>query len=322
MANIRVLLVDDHGLFIEGLAMIISSQPDMVVVGEASDGLEAVIKAEELAPDLILMDIQMPGMDGIEATRRIKKEVPSATIVMLTVRDDEEKLFEAVKNGAQGYLLKKMQSPELIDMMRRALAGEVAIPPRLAGQILEEFRRLSQLEPRQEDGTAELSPRELGVLNLVAQAKSDKEIALELVGFLDLLKRSLGCLQQASIFNGNGGMRGSNGQQRSVMFVEDAIALIDSLQHTDCPILDWHGHTEQGLDLEFDVIRDKQIMTWVLFGVVQNQMLIRAEDRPGQTVVDRDGNFRQSSGVGSGSSSKIEAWLVLLIQKNRGGFTV
>jgi DNA-binding NarL/FixJ family response regulator len=191
MENIRVLLVDDHALFREGLGMIISSQPDMQVVGEASDGLEGVIKAAELKPDLILMDIQMPGMDGIEAARRIKREVPSATIVMLTVRDDDEKLFEAIKNGAQGYLLKKMHSPELITMARRALAGEVAIPPRLAGQMLDEFRRLSRLEPREENAYTLLSPRELEVLNLVAMEKTDKEIAQSLSLSLNTIKTHL-----------------------------------------------------------------------------------------------------------------------------------
>lgn len=178
MTGIRVLLVDDHALFREGLGMIIASQPDLLVVGEASDGLEASIKAAALKPDLVLMDIQMPGMDGIEATRRIKKEVPTATIVMLTVRDDEEKLFDAIQSGAQGYLLKQMQSKELIDMVRRALAGEVAIPPRLAGRMLEEFRRLSQLEPREASEATSLTSRELDVLNQVAQGRTDKEIAL------------------------------------------------------------------------------------------------------------------------------------------------
>lgn len=177
MAAIRVLLVDDHALFREGLGMIIASQPDMLIVGEASDGLEATIKALELKPDLVLMDIQMPGVDGIEATRRIKKELPSTTIVMLTVRDDEEKLFEAIKNGAQGYLLKQMRSKELLDMIHRALEGEVALPPRLATQMLEEFRRLSLVEPREEDELTALSSRELEVLNEVAQGKTDKEIA-------------------------------------------------------------------------------------------------------------------------------------------------
>lgn len=187
----RVLLVDDHALFREGLAMIISSQPGLEVVGEASDGLEAVVKAAELRPDLILMDIQMPGMDGIEATQRIKKEAPETTIVMLTVRDDEEKLFDAIKSGAQGYLLKKMNSAELIAMARRALAGEVAIPPRLAGQMLEEFRRLSRLQPQPAEEYDPLTPRELEVLNLVAQGRSDKEIAQALTLSIHTVKSHL-----------------------------------------------------------------------------------------------------------------------------------
>lgn len=188
---IRILLVDDHALFREGLGMIISSQPDMSVVGEAGDGVEAVVKALELKPDLVLMDIQMPGVDGIEATRRIKKEAPATTIVMLTVRDDEEKLFEAIKIGAQGYLLKQMQSRDLIDMIRRALAGEVAIPPRLAGQMLEEFRRLSHLEPHEGGEVSALSERELDVLNLVAQGKTDKEIAQALTLSIHTVKTHL-----------------------------------------------------------------------------------------------------------------------------------
>ncbi len=191
MNDIRVLVVDDHALFREGLGLIISNQPDMVVVGQAGDGLEAVHKAMELQPDLILMDIQMPGMDGIEATRQIKKELPATTVVILTVRDDEEKLFEAIKSGAQGYLLKTMQSPDLIDMLRRALAGEVAIPPRLAGKMLEEFRRLSQFEPHEKDENVEISPRELEVLNLVAQEKTDKEIALALSLSVNTIKTHL-----------------------------------------------------------------------------------------------------------------------------------
>jgi len=188
----RVLLVDDHALFREGLRMIVSSQPDMEVVGEASDGLEAAIKSEDLKPDLILMDIQMPVCDGIEATRRIKKDQPSIIIVMLTVRDDEEKLFEAIKSGAQGYLLKQMNSQELMAMLRLAINGDAAIPPRLAGRMLEEFRRLSNLIPMEPTGEIDqLSRREQEVLGLVAAGYSDKEIATSLTISLHTVKTHL-----------------------------------------------------------------------------------------------------------------------------------
>ncbi|MFN3491994.1 MAG: response regulator transcription factor, partial [Anaerolineales bacterium] len=139
---IQALLADDHPLFREGLAGIINSQPDMKVIGEANDGLEACIKAQELKPDLILMDVQMPSMNGLEATRKIKQVLPNTVIVMLTVRDDDDKLFEALKNGAQGYLLKDIRSQVLLDMLRGALRGEAALSPSLAGRVLNEFRRL------------------------------------------------------------------------------------------------------------------------------------------------------------------------------------
>jgi DNA-binding NarL/FixJ family response regulator len=179
---IRILLADDHNLFREGLAGIISTQPDMQVVGEASDGLEAIIKAGELKPDLILMDIQMPGCDGLEATQKIKAELPETIIVILTVRDEEEKLFKAIQHGAQGYLLKSIRSRELLEMLRGVMQGEAAISPLLAGRMLEEFRRLSQ-QPRLEsppDEFSSLTAREQEVLSLVAAGRSDKEISIQL----------------------------------------------------------------------------------------------------------------------------------------------
>lgn len=189
MAKIRILLADDHALFREGLAGILSSQPDMEVVGEAGDGLEAVIKARELEPDLILLDVQMPGLDGLEAAFQIKQDCPDTIIVMLTVRDEPEKLFQAVKNGAQGYLLKSIRSKEMIAMLRSAAAGEAAISPAMAGRMLEEFRRLSKMVHEElEDDASSLTDRELEVLNLAATGKGDKEIAVELSVSLHTVK--------------------------------------------------------------------------------------------------------------------------------------
>lgn len=175
---IGVLLADDHILFREGLSGIIDAQSDMQVLGEAGDGLEAVVKARQLKPDLVMLDIQMPVCDGIEAARQIKNELPDVTIVMLTVRDDDKQLFEAIKNGAQGYLLKNIRSKEMLEMLRSAMRGEVAISPDMAGYFLEEFRRLSRQMPVEvEEQVVALTQREQDVLGQVAKGASDKEIA-------------------------------------------------------------------------------------------------------------------------------------------------
>lgn len=175
---IGVLLADDHILFREGLCGIIDAQTDMQVLGEAGDGLEVVVKARQLKPDLVLLDIQMPVCDGIEAARQIKNELPDVTIVMLTVRDDDKQLFEAIKNGAQGYLLKNIRSKEMLEMLRSAMRGEVAISPDMAGYFLEEFRRLSRQMPVDvEEQVVSLTQREQDVLGQVAKGASDKEIA-------------------------------------------------------------------------------------------------------------------------------------------------
>jgi DNA-binding NarL/FixJ family response regulator len=187
MTRYRVLLADDHALFREGLAGIIASQPDMEVVGEASDGLEAVVKAEALRPDLVLMDVQMPALDGIGAARQVREKLPDAIIVMLTVRDDDEKLFEALKSGAQGYLLKDIHSKEMLAMLRGALKGEAALSPRMAGRVLKEFRRIGARlsahawEEENDEELVDLTKRELEALTIAARGASDKEIADELV---------------------------------------------------------------------------------------------------------------------------------------------
>jgi DNA-binding NarL/FixJ family response regulator len=188
MEQVRVLLADDHALFREGLAGIISAQPDMQVVGEANDGLEAFVKAQELKPDLILMDVQMPGMDGIDAVRQIKQVLPETIIVMLTVRGDDDMLFEALKNGAQGYLLKEIRSQALLEMLRGALQGEAAISPSLAGRVLLEFRRLSKGNIAEKEDDSGLTEREQQVLVQASKGATDKEIATTLNISLNTVK--------------------------------------------------------------------------------------------------------------------------------------
>ncbi|GMV33397.1 MAG: DNA-binding response regulator [Chloroflexota bacterium] len=188
MDKIRVLMVDDHALFREGLAGIIASQTDMEVVGEAGDGLEACVKAQELKPDLILMDVQMPGMDGLTAVRQIKEALPETAVVMLTVRDDDDKLFEALKNGAQGYLLKEIRSQDMLAMLRGVMRGEAALSPALAGRVLTEFRRLSRRGFVKADDDCGLTEREQQVLLKVSEGATDKEIAESLTISLNTVK--------------------------------------------------------------------------------------------------------------------------------------
>ncbi len=181
MPKLRVLLADDHCLFREGLAGIIAAQPDMEVVGEAEDGLEAVVKARELCPNIILMDIQMPVLDGLEATRQIVQACPETVVLILTVREEPDKLFQAIKNGARGYLLKNMRAKEMVAALRGAAVGEAPIDPAIAVHILEEFRRLSRIAPDESEAERDrLTEREGAVLALAAAGQSDKEIAASL----------------------------------------------------------------------------------------------------------------------------------------------
>lgn len=173
MARTRVLLVDDHVLFRKGLAAIIADHPDLEVVGEAGNGLEAQEKARQTAPDVILMDIHMPGCDGLQAVAAIKREMPRVKIVMLTVSEEEDDLFTAIKNGAEGYLLKNLSPDDLFRTLEAVCRDEAALSPAMMARVLQEFRRQGAPQSTQE----ELTPRELEVLQYVAKGATNKEIA-------------------------------------------------------------------------------------------------------------------------------------------------
>ena len=134
----RVLLVDDHALVRNGIASLLRAN-NIEVVGEAENGVDALIKTRQLKPDIVLMDVKMPGHNGIEATKLIKAEIPDVKIVMLTVSDDNEDVFEAIRSGASGYILKNIKAEEFLDLLYGVEIGQPAIPPLLAAKIIEEF---------------------------------------------------------------------------------------------------------------------------------------------------------------------------------------
>jgi two-component system NarL family response regulator len=180
---IRTMIVDDHALFRRGLEMVLDEEPDIELVGQAGDGAEAVERAAGALPDIVLMDIRMPRSSGIEACRAMKAAAPSTKIIILTISDEEADLFEAIRAGASGYLLKDIPLDEVADTVRGVHGGQSLINPSMAAKLLTEFAALAKRddgERAEELPAPRLTDREMQVLKLVARGMNNRDIAKEL----------------------------------------------------------------------------------------------------------------------------------------------
>jgi DNA-binding NarL/FixJ family response regulator len=179
--RIRVLVVDDQSLIRRGLAVILATEPDIAVVGQAADGQEAIDVARRERPDVVLMDLQMPRLAGVAATRAITAELPQTQVVVLTTFDTDELVFEAIRAGAQAYLLKDAPESEVLETIRAVHRGESRLSPNIARKVMEQFRRLPAGAPLARDGDAAsldaLTAREERILALIAEGKGNREIA-------------------------------------------------------------------------------------------------------------------------------------------------
>jgi DNA-binding NarL/FixJ family response regulator len=181
---IRLLLADDQQLIRQGIRVLLEIEPDIQVVGEATTGREAVAQAEALHPDVVLMDVRMPEMDGVAATAELHARFPAMGVIILTTFEDDETVFAGLKAGARGYLLKDISSEEMAQAIRSVAAGEALIQPRITGKVLTEFSRLSAAKETQPPAASLLAPltdREREVLQALARGLSNREIANQLV---------------------------------------------------------------------------------------------------------------------------------------------
>ncbi len=180
MNPIRVLIVDDHTLFRSGIKLLLQRQEGFEVVGEAGDGLEGVKRAKQLKPDVVLLDLHMPGTSGLEAIPLLREEVPRAEVIMLTVSEDAEDLLDALRAGARGYLLKNIETDFLLDSIRRAVNGESVMSSQMAGKLADAMRTGQKGSGSTEAGLEKLTPREREIIAMLARGISNKEIARKL----------------------------------------------------------------------------------------------------------------------------------------------
>ncbi len=171
---IRVLIVDDHGVLRAGLRALLNTEPDLTVVGEAADGPEALRLASEIRPDVVLLDISMPGPDGIEVTRQMKEILPGARVLILTVHEDEGLLHKAIRVGASGYILKRAVESELINAIRSVWRGDLYVHPAMTRALLQD---LPSTLVREETSSEPLTPREMEILKLIAEGHTNREVA-------------------------------------------------------------------------------------------------------------------------------------------------
>jgi DNA-binding NarL/FixJ family response regulator len=186
-ARVRVLIAEDQALVRRGTSVLLSMEPDMEVVGQACDGIEAVAMAEQLRPDVVLMDLHMPRLGGVAATRQITRNLPGTQVLVLTTLNDDETVFEAVRAGAHGYLLKDVTEQELLETIRALRRGESRLTPQIARKVMDQFRRLADAPgraapvpentaPKSDDGTESLNDKEEKILRLIAEGMSNRQI--------------------------------------------------------------------------------------------------------------------------------------------------